>query len=161
MLIYNLLDNSKNDLKFLGKNMQNVEVIEKLITEFKKHNVTLESLKKANEQIEDKYLKSKLEDIEYIYNKYEENISERFLDENDILTILAENIKNTDMFNDSVICIDEFAGFTPQEYRVIEELMKVAKEINVSICLDELSIDTASQKSMQKDYGIIAKNKQR
>ena len=161
MLIYNLLDNSKNDLKFLGKNMQNVEVIEKLITEFKKHNVTLESLKKANEQIEDKYLKSKLEDIEYIYNKYEENISERFLDENDILTILAENIKNTDMFNDSVICIDEFAGFTPQEYRVIEELMKVAKEINVSICLDELSIDTASQKSMQKDYGIIAKNKQK
>lgn len=29
-------------------------------------------------------------------------------------------------------------GFTPQEYRVIEELMKVAKEVNVTICTDSL-----------------------
>ena len=30
-------------------------------------------------------------------------------------------------------------GFTPQEYKVIEELMKVTSEINVTMCLDDMS----------------------
>lgn len=109
MLIYDLLDKSKKDLKFLGRNLQNIEVIEKTITEFKKHNIAQEDLKNTLEHIEDKYLKAKLEDMCILYNLYEENIRNKFLDENDNLTILAENIKNTDMFDDAIICIDEFA----------------------------------------------------
>ena len=80
----------------------------------------------------------KLEDMLLIYQKYEESIKNKFLDEQNALTILADNIKNTNMFNDSIICIDEFAGFTPQEYSVIAELMKVAKEVNIAICADNL-----------------------
>ncbi len=63
MLIYDILDNSKKDLKFLGKNMQNVELIGRSITEFKKHNVTVEKLNDVAGNVEDKYLKAKLEDI--------------------------------------------------------------------------------------------------
>ena len=144
MLIYSILDERKNDLKFLGKNMQNVDIIEKTLTEFKKHNITEEKLQNEIEKIEDKYLKAKLEDVGMIYNEYQEKIKEKFLDENDVLTILAENIQNTKIFNNCIICIDEFAGFTPQEYRVIEELMKVAKEINVTMCIDEIT-DTINE----------------
>ncbi len=110
----------------------------KTITELKKHNITTEKLTDAIERTQDKFLKMKLADIEDIYNEYEERIKEKFLDENDVLTILASNIKNTNMFNDAIFLIDEFAGFTPQEYRVIGELMKVAKEINVTMALDKL-----------------------
>ena len=65
MLIYNILDNSKSELKFLGKNLQNVEVIERSITELKKHNVTEERLQNTIDNTEDKYLKSKLEDMRF------------------------------------------------------------------------------------------------
>lgn len=109
MLIYDILDEKKNDLKFLGKNMQNIEIIGKTITELKKHNVSEEKLKTVIDKVEDKYLTAKLEDTEKIYSMYEEKIKERFLDENDALTILAENIKNTNMFKNAVFCIDEFA----------------------------------------------------
>ena len=142
MLIYDILDDKKKDLLFLGKNMQNVEIIGKTLTEFKKHNITEEKLESAIENTEDKYLKAKLQDVGTIYAEYEERIKEKFLDENDVLTILADNIKNTDMFNDCVILIDEFAGFTPQEYRVIEELMKACYEINITMCIDEISDNT-------------------
>ena len=142
MLIYDILDDKKKDLLFLGKNMQNVEIIGKTLTEFKKHNITEEKLQDAIENTEDKYLKAKLEDVSLVYSEYEERIKEKFLDENDVFTILADNIKNTDMFNDCVILIDEFAGFTPQEYRIIEELMKVSAEINVTMCIDEISDNT-------------------
>ncbi len=154
MLIYDILDNKKKELKFLGKNMQNVEVIDKTITEFKKHNITETNLGKAIDNLEDEYLKIKLKDVENIYNAYEEKIKEKFLDENDVLSILAENIKNTDMFNDAVFLIDEFAGFTPQEYRIIEELMKISKEIIVTITTDSL-IDN----KLSEDTDIFYSNK--
>ena len=149
MLIYDILDSSKSELKFLGKNEQNVEIIERSITEFKKHNITSERLSDVTENVEDKYLKAKLEDLENIYSKFQEAISEKFLDENDSLTYLAENIKLSKMFDNSCIFIDEFVGFTPQEYRVIEELLKVSKDIYVTICTDTLGQD------VQNDDGDV------
>ena len=144
MLIYDILDKEKNRLNFLGKNMQNVEIIDKTIIEFKKHNITNEKLVETIAGLNDEYLKIKLADIQNIYAKYEERIEEKFLDENDALAILAENIKNTEMFNNAVFLIDEFAGFTPQEYRIIEELMKIAKEINITIASDKLTENNQS-----------------
>lgn len=89
--------------------MQNVEIVSRTLTELKKHNITDEKLHEASEKLDDEYLKAKLEDVSSIYNAYEERIKEKFLDENDILTILANNIKNTKMFNDCIFFIDEFA----------------------------------------------------
>ena len=109
MLIYDILDSSKKELQFLGKTTQNVDIVERSITEFKKHNITEEKLICVLEKVEDKYLKAKLLDLSYVYKKFQDSISEKFLDDNDSLTYLAENIKNTDMFNNSLIFIDEFA----------------------------------------------------
>lgn len=72
-----------------------------------------------------------------IYSRFQEAISDKFLDENDTLTILSNLIPNINTFDNSVIFIDEFSGFTPQEYRVIEELLKVSKDIYVTICTDK------------------------
>lgn len=38
-------------------------------------------------------------------------------------------------------------GFTPQEYLVIEELMKISKEINITICADDLNINNSNEES--------------
>ena len=154
MLIYNILDNSKKDLKILGKNIQNIEVLERSITELKKHNITPDKLKDVLGKTDDEYLKSKLEDINFIYDKFQNYIDEKFLDENDSLTYLSENIKNTSIFNNSIIFIDEFAGFTPQEYKVIEELLKVAKEINMTICTDKID-----ENNLQDNSDIFYTNK--
>ena len=145
MLIYNILEKSKSELTFLGKSSQNLDVAERSITEFKKHNISVARLKQISESVEDKYLKAKLADMTYIYEQFENEINEKFLDENDSLTYLAENIKNTKAFNNSIIFIDEFVGFTPQEYKVIEELMKVCKEMYVTVCVDSLEMNDTNE----------------
>ena len=111
MLIYNILEDTKKELQFLGKNMQNIEVIERSITEFKKHNITKEKLQSITEKLDDEYLKAKLEDMSKIYTKFQEKIEEKVVDEDDTLTYLARNIQNTKMFCNSVILIDEFVRF--------------------------------------------------
>ena len=138
MLVYSILNNNKKDLKFLGKTDENVDMAETAITELKKHGISVEQLKQEAENQEDIYLKNKLQDICKIYENFEEQLSGKYIDETDLLTILAENVDNTTLFSNSIIYIDEFAGFTSQEYDVIKKLIKIAKQVTITICTDEL-----------------------
>lgn len=138
MLIYSILSNQKNNLKFLGKNDENIEIVSNLITELKKHSINVEQIKEEINNQDNNYLKNKLLDIYNIYEKYENHIKGKYIDESDLLTILAEKIDKTDMFKNSVIYIDEFSGFTIQEYEIIKKLMKIAKSVTITICTDKL-----------------------
>ena len=138
MLIYSILNNCKKDLKFLGKTDENVDMVETAITEFKKHGISIEQLKKETENQEDIYLKNKLNDINIIYEKFQEQIAEKYIDETDLLTILAQNVDKVDEFKDNLIYIDEFSGFTSQEYDIIKKLLKIAKQVTVTICTDSI-----------------------
>ena len=66
----------------------------------KKHGISVEHLKTEKEKLEDKYLKNKLNDIILIYEKFENKIQGSFIDETDLLTILAENIDKVDILKD-------------------------------------------------------------
>jgi len=139
MLLYSILSAEKKNLNFLGKSKENVELVERTITEFKKHNVSLGKLDEQIESTKSVYLKKKLEDIARIYHAYEEKIQDKYFDENDMLTLLADKLEQTDMFNGASIYIDEFSGFTTQEYEVIKILLRKAKQVTITICADGLN----------------------
>lgn len=136
MLIYDLLSKEKKNLNFLGKSEKNIDIVNRMFTEFKKHEVSIDDLN--NCPIEDEYTKLKLKDITSLYEKYDARIHKEFLDENDNLTILADSLDEVNLYNDSLIYIDEFLGFTPQEYRVFEGLLKKAFEVTVAVPVDTL-----------------------
>ncbi len=138
MIIYNILSEEKNNLKFIGKSNENIELINTQITEFKKHGIKEENLRNVLSNIEDKYLNFKLQDMLKIYEKYNNEISEKYIDENDNLTILANNLQFIDDFNDSDIYIDEFVGFTFQEFEILKKLMLKANEVNITMCIDKI-----------------------
>ena len=138
MLIYSILNQNKQNLKFLGKTDENVDMAETAITEFKKHGIKPEQLKEQIEKQDDIYLKNKLQDMYTIYSNFEQQISGKYIDETALLTILAENIDKTNMFKDNIFYIDEFAGFTSQEYEIIKKLIQIAKQVTITICTNEL-----------------------
>ena len=142
MLIYSILTKYKQELKFLGKSDENINLSMTAITEFKKHGITIEDLKDEAKKIEDTYLKTKLLDMTLIYEKFEEKICNHYIEETDLLTILASSLKETNLVKNSIIYIDEFAGFTYQEYQVIKELIRQAKQVNITMCIDNLNINT-------------------
>ncbi len=136
MLIFDLINKEKLNLNFLGKSEKNIDIVNRMFTELKKHNIVVEDLKQAS--IEENYTQLKLNDIITLYEKYEEKLLHNFIDENDSLTILYENLDKTRMFDETVIYIDEFLGFTPQEYNIFEKLIKRTTEITVGISTDTL-----------------------
>ena len=148
MLIYSILNQHKKELKFLGKSDENVDLSMTAITEFKKHGVTVQDLQQEIEKIEDHYLQAKLQDMAFIYQKFQEQIQGKYIEETDLLTILANQIEKTNLVQNSIIYFDEFAGFTKQEYTVMEKFVKLAKQVNITICTDDLNINTNPDKDI-------------
>lgn len=154
MLIYSILTSKKSELKLLNKSDENIDIVEAQIKEFKKHNVTIEDLKKVASSTENQYLKLKLIDMYTLYSRYEEEIANKYIDEEDILTKLAKDLDKTDMFKNAVIYIDEFVGFTEQEYEIIRKLLRKAKQVNITACTDTIT------ESKNKETDIFSANKE-
>ncbi len=152
MMIFDILHKNLKKLKFLDKSDENIEIISNAITELKKHNIVLEDLEKSIEDIQDEYLKIKLQDIITIYEAYNLKIENNYIDENDLLTILLQKIEYTHEYDKAQIYIDEFAGFTKQEFNIIKNLLKVA-DVKITICTDNL------EKPTNPDVDIFYDNK--
>ena len=153
MLIYSNLSKEKNNLNFIGKSLENVNLVEAQITEFKKHGITVEKLEQTIENLEDKYLKSKLKDMLLVYKDYTETIDKKYIDENDNLSMLIDRIDFIRDFDNVDIYIDEFVGFTYQEYEIIKKLLLKANEVNITICTDDININ------QNQDTDIFYSNK--
>lgn len=138
MLIYSILDKQKAKLKFLGRSAENIDLSINAINEFKQHGITVETLQQEIDQTEEKYLKCKLEDMNLIYQSFEKQLEGKYIDETDLLSLLAENLEKTEMFKNTIFYIDEFSGFTKQEYDIIKKLIQIGKEVNITICADSL-----------------------
>ncbi len=88
MLIYSILNQNKKELKFLGKSDENIDLAMNAITEFKKHAITPEDLEQEIEQVEDPLLKTKLSDMLVVYEKFQEQIEGKYIEETDLLNLL-------------------------------------------------------------------------
>lgn len=141
MVIYSVLTSLSNKLNYLNDSNKNLDLVLNAITEFKKHSITKENLDEVIEKTDDNLLKLKLSDLSCILDKYNTRISTSFIDESDVLDILIDDLDSTDMFDNTYIYIDEFMGFTTQEYKIIEKLIHAAYNVTVTICADKLEYD--------------------
>ena len=152
MLLYYIISQKKEELTFIEPSEENVELISKTITEFKKHCITTEILRKAIDKIEDERLKLKLKDIYNCYEEFQKRMSDEYIEENDILSILPKKLNEEKIFFNKNVFIDEFSGFTMQEYAVVESILKQAKELTITIASDDLE-------NMSEEYLFYTNNK--
>lgn len=153
MLIYSILSTNKNKLKFLNKSDENIDLTLTAITEFKKHGILPEHLIEEEQKIEDIYLKTKLNDMSLIYQDFENKLQEGYIEDNDLLNILSSKVEETDILTDAIIYLDEFSGFTKQEYEVLKKMVKLAKQVTITINTDTL------EPSINPDTDIFYSNK--
>ncbi|EYE88734.1 ATP-dependent helicase [Fervidicella metallireducens AeB] len=141
MLIYRVIERVKKELKIFSKssNQQGfVDIISDMITELKRFEISPDFLKQAIENVENSLLKEKLEDITLIFSEFEEKLHEKYIDSEDEMTMLYKKLEKSTQFNGAEIWIDGFSGFTPQQYKVIEMLLKKSYRVNVTLTTDTL-----------------------
>lgn len=150
MLIYYIMLKENKNLKILkgvDKNRGLANTVANMISEFKRYNVTVDTLKNAN--IKDEYLKNKIDDLALIYEKFEEKISKDYIETDSNLTVLAKLIDRSNMLDNAKIWIDGFDGFTPQELCIISALNKKA-DVTVTLCQDSGELFAINQKVLDK-----------
>lgn len=140
MILHRVLEQLRTELVFFAKAaMQRgfVNTLSDLITEFKRYCIAPGDLKEVLQQIpEQDLLRTKMSELCSIYQEYEDSILERYRDADDDLTLLPDKLDLSRQFEGAEVWIDEFSGFTPQEYAIIEKLLCKVRRVNISLCTD-------------------------
>lgn len=137
MVLRMLLERHRDELQLFQRASTQPGFAEKLarmITECKTFGVTMEELQRK--EWGTGTLAAKLHDLQLMMRAYEEYISGQFYDTDDMLTKVASHIEQSRYLRDAQIWIDGFVGFTKQEYLILEQLMRHAKQVTIALTLD-------------------------
>ena len=149
MIIYRILDKLKDRINIFSKSCDKEGFIDKisvLISEFKRYNVESERLLSAREKISENALNEKLYELGIIFEEFNKTLTERYRDIDDDLTLAARKLSENPMYFGTEIWVDGFISFTPQEYKMLEALLKQAKKVTLTLCIDELDAESFADK---------------
>ena len=133
MLARKILEKYQEDLTILrsaGDKAGTVGKIVDFFNELKRSKVPLSRMKEQAQS------NSKLMDLSFIFFKLEEEMEGLYKDSEDYLSHLADRLDCSDYISGSEIWVDEFYGFTNQEYEVLEKMLDHCSGITVTLCLD-------------------------
>ncbi|MFE0556200.1 helicase-exonuclease AddAB subunit AddB [Paenibacillus sp. NPDC058910] len=145
MLLYKILRRRKEELQLFGASGEQhgfVGKLSELYTEMKRYCIDASCVEEQLGQMisgsgNSPMLRRKLEDIVTVFRDFELEISRFYMDEEDTLASLAAGVTQSDYIKRADIWIDGFHGFTPQEYRVLREIMAHANHVTIALTLDK------------------------
>lgn len=149
MLIFNIMNRLKEELRVFGTAADQqgfINTVSDVITELKRYDISPQELRASLKLMEeDELLREKILDISKIFEEFEETLhnNKNYLDSEDELSLLYEKLEESTQFDKGEIWLDEFNSFTTQQYNIIEKLLKKAKMVNITLCMDyDVEIDS-------------------
>lgn len=114
----------KNDL---------TELMMGAVREYKMCAITPDDLLKTADRVENERLKEKLRESALVYSTYNAMIDRAYSDPNDDLTRLYETLLEHPYFNGKTVFMDSFNGYSGQEMRVLECIIRQADSVTISV----------------------------
>ncbi len=112
-----------------------------MIGEFKVSAITPDEVSAVAEQLTDSALKTKLDALCLIWRAYDAETQKKFIDPADKLTVLYNQLKGSNYFENKNVYIDGFLGFTGQQKKIIETVLTKANSLTVTALCDNLEND--------------------
>lgn len=91
----------------------------------------------AAENISGDSLRKKTTELALIFAAYDALVSRRFSDKSDNIHMLTELLKKQKLFENTVIFIDGFRGFTEQQFRCMEQILRQCPLVTVILCSEK------------------------
>lgn len=140
MVIRKLLSEKKDIFEaFAGSVNKNgfTSQAKSMLSELFQYSVESSQLEESRKIIGEKtVLGKKLKDIQILYDAFKEYMADTYMTSEELLDVLANKISSSDTLKGSIIYIDNFTGFTPSQYRLLEELLKLCKKIVIGLSID-------------------------
>ena len=140
LVLRRVADRLKDHLPVIGKNLNKIGYIHEVksaISEFMQYGLDVGQVGELAELSKERgALYYKLKDLKMIYQGFQEYIEDRFVTTEETLELLTGAVGKSEIIRNSVVVFDGFTGFTPIQYRLIQELMRLTDEVIVSITID-------------------------
>lgn len=140
MILKKVLINKQDELVYFGRNIHKrgyVAEIKSFLSELVQYGIDSETLDKMIDSADKKtVLKKKLEDMSVAYKAFLDYINNNYITSEEVLTVLSEIVCKSEIIRESIICLDGFTGFTPLQYKLLAELLKLAKKVYVTVAVD-------------------------
>jgi len=140
MLLSRIARECREDLQVFGVSMGRnsfLEMTNNFISEMKQYNVTPDMLAEMRSRLEPGgLLERKLQDLELIFTKYQEAISGKYTDSEDLIDLYSSKISTSKMLQNCHIWVYGFDSFAPKALNLLGKLMAVSKSFNVFLTYD-------------------------
>lgn len=141
MILRKVMENKKGELCYFKGNLKKpgfVDEMKSLLSELFQYSVGEEELSAMLEAAKGRpQLSAKLKDVEVIYRGFREYIQEKYITAEEILEVLYDVMEESSLLSGSVVCLDGFTGFTPVQYRVLEQIFRRAEDVYITVTIDE------------------------
>ena len=132
LIIRRIIDDVADKLRIVKASRKPglISEIKSFISELKQYGITIERLDEiiSNEGLGDR-LRQKLQDIREIYNAFELYISDKYMTAEDRPEAMLSVMDRSHYFDNAVVFFDNFTGFTPVQYRIIEKIISSADSL--------------------------------
>ncbi len=140
MILKKVLLNEQHHLEYFGDHVHKkgyVAEIKSFLSELMQYGVTEDRLEEMLDTASTHpVLQKKLQDMKVAYNAFLKYIKDHYITSEEVLTVFADVVGESELLRGAEIYLDGFTGFTPLQYRLIRELLRVCAHIYVTVTLD-------------------------
>ena len=137
MVLRKLAGEQKDQLLLFSAHLNQtgfIDEIKSMLSEFYQYGVTPEALKEQMEKGDmGQVLQGKLTDMNVIYRAFQAFMRERYITAEELLDVLCRVAERSRLLRDSVLVLDGYTGFTPVQYRLLGQLLKLCREMYVTV----------------------------
>lgn len=114
-----------------------IEQLKNLISEFMQYDVSTEGIRAVSDRVPEGMLKSKLEDVSAVYERFNVYLKDRAIVPEEMPAILMRHLADSELLKNSVLVFDGYTGFTPIQLKLIEIMLSSNVRARFSFTIPE------------------------
>lgn len=120
------------------KKLGYISEVKSVISEFVQYDIGIDELERVMEMAgQQSYFYYKLQDIKVLYEGFQSYLKDRYITKEELLDVLCKIVGESELLHNSTIVLDGFTGFTPVQNRLLLKLLKICKDVYVTVTIDE------------------------
>lgn len=152
LILRKLAGSMKEELPVLGKLLHRqgyISEVKGIISEMQQYGISPEGMTAVIESSAGRRgLQARLEDVQKLYQAYTAYQEDSYRTSESMYPILTGRLKESALFRNTVVVLDGFTGFTPVQMPLVQELMTLAKEVLITMTIDEEPSEVTAEQQL-------------